>query len=275
MGNTPVKFLVLSDTHNFDESADLCPLKHPMPAVDVVLHCGDLTSVGGASSYKKALRLLGSFDAQLKIVIAGNHDLDLDGHYWRAHLDGDDKLEDHDNAIALMTGSEARANNITYLTEGPHTFTLRSGKSFKIFVSPYTPEFNDWAFGYKRGETRWNIPDDVDIVMTHGPPFKVLDYSSVAKKHLGCETLLKEVERVKPLMHCFGHIHDGYGIAHHPLSWWSVEGDMAVAVSQAGTSKPRRELRIKRGESMLMVNAAVMNEDYQPKNAPWVIELPL
>lgn len=62
-------FMVISDTHNIElDNLGPCPLSHPMPKVDVLLHCGDLTVVGGLSAYKKALQLLGSFDAELKLV---------------------------------------------------------------------------------------------------------------------------------------------------------------------------------------------------------------
>ncbi|KAM3423042.1 hypothetical protein BST61_g511 [Cercospora zeina] len=122
----------------------------------------------------------------------------------------------------------------------------------------------------------WKIPDDVDIVMTHGPPHAVLD--SVAEqggKKLGCEALLKEVQRVKPLMHCFGHVHGGYGYKVQEWSCWGDAAERDVETSQAGTAKPMKKERLARGESTLMVNAAIMDEDYRPKNAPWVVALPL
>ncbi|KAK5126500.1 hypothetical protein LTR08_004765 [Meristemomyces frigidus] len=146
-------FLILSDTHNFESETaeDDCPLKHDMPKVDVLLHCGDLTQIGGLSAYKKALRMLEPFDAELKLVIAGNHDISLDGEYWRTHLEDDDEPEEHDQAVAIMTGPLARKANVTYLTEGLHEFTLRNGATFKIFVSPYQPKCGEWAFGYQRG----------------------------------------------------------------------------------------------------------------------------
>ena len=121
--------------------------------------------------------MLGEFDAELKLVIAGNHDISLDKEYWNTHLEEDDEPEEHDEAVGIMTGPLAKAAKVTYLTEGSHSFTLCSGATFKIFVSPYTPEFCDWAFGYKAREPRWNIPQDVDIVMTHGPPEDSLDFA--------------------------------------------------------------------------------------------------
>jgi predicted phosphodiesterase len=63
-------FLIMSDTHNL-ETADFnpqdCPLANKLPKVDVLLHCGDLTQVGGLSAYKKALRLMSSYDAEVSI----------------------------------------------------------------------------------------------------------------------------------------------------------------------------------------------------------------
>lgn len=72
-------FLIISDTHNFQFDDAVGPFRLPLPKVDVVLHCGDLTHCGGAASYKKALQMLSAIDAELELVIAGNHDLDLDG----------------------------------------------------------------------------------------------------------------------------------------------------------------------------------------------------
>lgn len=271
-----VKFMILSDTHNFDrESASPCPLTQPLPKVDVVLHCGDLTSVGGIASYKKALRMLGQFEAELKLVIAGNHDLSLDGDYWRSHpREGNDPTE-HDQALAIMTGDLAKAAGVTYLEEGERTFMLQNGKTFKIFASPYQPEFCDWAFAYSRdeGERRWNIPKDVDIVMTHGPPEGVLDLCG--NGHVGCKGLLEEVEWRTPLMHCFGHIHEGYGVERK--IWGSPDdthGEL-VTVSKAGVDGWNQDFKIAKGKSTLMVNAAIMDEKYRPVNAPWIVELPL
>lgn len=268
--------MILSDTHNFEKnSVEPCPLTRPLPKVDVVLHCGDLTSVGGLSSYKKALRMLGEFDAELKLVIAGNHDLSLDGEYWKSHLDEDDDPAEHDEAMALMTGPLAKAAGVTYLQEGTHSFTLEDGRSFKIFASPYQPEFCDWAFGYPRSqaEERWKIAKDVDIVMTHGPPYGILDLCKDG--HAGCKGLFEEVEWVAPLLHCFGHIHGGYGVER---KIWGSPNDTdgaVVKVSKAGYEGGVEEIKIARGLSTLMVNAAIMDERYKPVNAPWIVELPL
>lgn len=295
---SPTKFLILSDTHNFDKStADpSSPLCQPLPKVDVVLHCGDLTQVGGISAYKKALKMLGDLDAELKLVIAGNHDISLDGDYWAENMDEDDDPDEHKDAIALMTGPLAKQAGVAYLAEGRHEFTLQNGVSFSIFVSPYQPECGNWAFGYKHTEDRWsNIPDDVEIVMTHGPPKGVLDFAP-KHGHVGCESLLNGIKRSRPLMHCFGHIHEGYGAemklwdgsesSHHGNSNSSEacedvdssddeDCSEIVRVTKTGTDDQGTSFTLNPGGSTLMVNAAIMDDDDDPKNAPFLVELPL
>lgn len=269
--------MIMSDTHNFQrENFPLSPLSQQLPKVDVLLHCGDLTQVGGLSAYKKALKMLEDFDAELKLVIAGNHDLSLDGEYWKTHLDEDDEPEEHDQAVAIMTGPLAKTANVTYLTEGVHKFTLKNGTTFSIFVSPYQPEFCDWAFGYPHKSDRWSIPQDVDIVMTHGPPHGILDFAH--QQNLGCESLLQAVGRSRPMMHCFGHIHEGYGT--EIKKWASSECQMpemtSIGISAGGQpERPAEQVTIAAGRDTLMVNAAIMDEKNQPSNAPWIIDLPL
>ena len=99
--------------------------------------------------------MLGSIDAELNLVIPGNHDLELDKSFWQAQRDGDGTPEDprdHDLAVEAMTGPLATEMGVSYLNEGTHAFTLKSGAKFKIYVSPYTPAFRDWAFAYEHNE---------------------------------------------------------------------------------------------------------------------------
>lgn len=288
MAHGRTTFMVLSDTHNLEQIADLRACPQALPKVDVLLHCGDLTQVGGLSAYKKALRLLGSIEAELKLVIAGNHDISLDGEYWRAHLEEDDEPEEHDRAVEIMTGPLAEAAGVTYLTEGTHTFTLQSGRKFTIYASPYQPECGDWAFGYQRTQDRFSLepaagmnsiaerpmPDGVDIVMTHGPPRGILDVIPSKEEHAGCDAVLHAVQRVRPLMHCFGHIHEGHGLE---MKAWDVEDRagpaQTVTVRQASTDQEARCLSVVRGASTLMVNAAIMDDHNSPAHAPWIVEL--
>jgi len=293
------RFLVLSDTHNFefDDSKHTCPFRRPLPKADVVLHCGDLTQCGGLSAYKKALKMLGEIDAELRLVIAGNHDRSLDGEYWKSHYWEDEDPGEHSKALRLMTGPLAAQAGVTYLEEGTYSFTLKNGAIFTVYASPYTPEFCDWAFPYKRNEDRFTeadqvadgvtsiarrpIPDfpNVDIVMTHGPPKNIMDECAQGNK--GCDNLLRALRRARPRMHCFGHIHEGYGAQF--VAWPSHENSDGGGQVRAAFNimydllNPPEATRcsVKFGEKTLMVNAAIMTGKNEPDNAQWLVDIDL
>lgn len=158
-GTVKTRILIISDTH----SAPLQPAAEPtngagdknnaraftspLPAADVLLHCGDLTMIGRLDEYRACLDMLGSIDAPLKLVIAGNHDISLDGHFYhgmskgvgmsngkRMHkYDFDEKMPEQ--AAELWKGDAAREAGVTYLEEGLHEFELRNGARLKVGLS--------------------------------------------------------------------------------------------------------------------------------------------
>ncbi|KAF8852591.1 Metallo-dependent phosphatase [Acephala macrosclerotiorum] len=280
------EFLILSDTHDFDEASG--PFVQPIPEVDVVLHCGDLTQVGGLGEYKRALTMLSKIPAGKKLVIAGNHDLSLDNKYWQSlpAEEQEDEKDEHEAALKLMRGELAREAGVTYLEEGMHSIHLPNGAVLSLYATPYQPKCGDWAFSYEEGEDRFNsseekslaqnpIPDfpGVDIMMTHGPPKGYLD--ECAEGHVGCEKLLQALMRAKPRMHCFGHIHEGYGAT---LASWAVGAEKQigrVTGEDKNTYPSARRFSVDFGKETLMVNAAIMNERNKPNNSPWIIELDL
>ncbi|THZ17116.1 Metallo-dependent phosphatase [Aureobasidium pullulans] len=280
MSPSNASFLIISDTHGLDIHENTAhPFCLPLPKVDVLLHCGDLTQVGGHGPFRKALKMLGEIDAELKLVIAGNHDLELDGEYWRSHLneeDGDEP-EEHDQAVAIMKGPLAKEAGVTYLEQGTHTFTLKSGVSFSIYVSPYSPAINDYAFGYPSSENRFaDLKDHVDIMMTHGPPRNILD--ACPSGNVGCDHLLAALNRVKPLLHCFGHIHEGHGAR---TIGWNDEADAEnyqMVTRPADIDKTERWHTVCKSEKSnetLAVNAAIQGENGEFCNSPWLVYLPL
>ena len=132
------RFCIISDTH----TAELWPsddqthaYRRPLPSADVLLHAGDITTYGYISEYESMVGMLSEADAELKIVIAGNHDVTLDEPYYEKI--GKRKFhrnigEDLDVVKELWTGEKAKKAGIVYLEEGVKTFTLRNGVRFTV-----------------------------------------------------------------------------------------------------------------------------------------------
>lgn len=83
----------------------------------------------------------------------------------------------------------------------------------KIWGSPYTPKFGPYPFMKERNQMKiiWaHIPKNLDILITHGPAYGILDMND-DHELCGCKALLEQVNERKPKIHIFGHIHEGYG----------------------------------------------------------------
>ena len=184
-----IKTGVISDTHSQYN-------KITIPKCDLFIHCGDFDvyhynyKSSQAVELKSLISWLKKIDAKYKIVIAGNHDRYISTH----------------GKVARAFFEEA---GVIYLE---NETVIIEGKT--IFGSPYTPVFGNWSFMKKRGKEMtevWDkMPDDVDILITHGPPFHILD-KTIDCQMAGCVDLAKRINEVKPKYHFFGHIHEGYG----------------------------------------------------------------
>lgn len=241
------RVLVLSDTHSaLPDNWPNLPFSQPFPPADVAIHAGDLTSTGKLQEHERAVALIKSLPAPLKIVIPGNHDLTLDSAYCSNHplLYGWRRPHTQDDlacAKDLYTNDEAHKAGIVYVVEGIHTFTLLNGAKLTVWVSAFTPEFCGWAFAYSRDTDLFNVTEEhkpdhpvraydfnasndpdgaspIAIMITHGPPKGILD-KTVRGEDVGCDHLKTAVERCKPLLHCFGHIHEGWGSSRLPWQW--------------------------------------------------------
>ncbi|OKL59659.1 hypothetical protein UA08_05381 [Talaromyces atroroseus] len=301
---------MISDTHTatpFPAGALNKAYRYPLPKSDIFLHAGDLTRTGRQAEHEVIVDMLRrDVDAELKLVIAGNHDLTHDKEYYaRKGLmrHGSARLEDPDANRALYTDESARNAGIVYMEEEVRTFSLKNGARFTVYASPYTPEFFGWAFAYERDEDRFNpstpmssrnvktwVPSfpDVDIMLTHGPPLGFLDDVGGMRKGVGCESLLKACERARPRLHVFGHIHEGFGAVRHNWSndndndndsdagEISLDFDTALeqrCYSYDMSSDAKKPLKF--GEETLFVNASVVTVRYHANNAPWVVDLDL
>ncbi|RAH58655.1 Ser/Thr protein phosphatase family protein [Aspergillus piperis CBS 112811] len=201
----------------------------------------------------------------------------------------------------LYTGQEAQDAGIRYLEEGMHVFRLGNGAVLRVYASPYTPEFCQWGFAYPREVDRYNPPEEeeeggdgdggirkvvpdypgVDVMITHGPPYGVLDQVVPNHMSVGCEHLYRAVKRARPRLHVFGHIHEGYGATRRE---WSSGNESVIQCDKERTLEERcarvdvsgeggNGLRV--GEETLFVNASVVTVQYHAVNAPWVVEMDL
>lgn len=178
-----MRIVTLSDTHMQHEDIEV-------PDGDVLLHAGDFTGMG---RLEEVIKFLGWFEKQPhlhKVFIAGNHDF----------------LFQDNSAIAKAVVSN---RDFIYLEDD-----MIEIDRVKFYGSPWQPWFYDWAFNLERGEEiakKWDmIPGDTDVLITHGPPRWIRDW--VGKERVGCEDLSKRILKIKPKIHVFGHIHEGYGV---------------------------------------------------------------
>lgn len=178
-----MKIVCISDTHN----------KHGLiniPAGDVIIHAGDFTEAGTKAETLNFLNWFSSLPHSYKILVAGNHDF---------------YLEKNQSLI-----SEIIPGNIHYLSDSGICID-----NVKFWGSPYTRGNGNWAFNKKTGEEimeHWKlIPNNTDFLITHSPPFRILDELD-NKEHIGCDKLLQRIKEISPAFHIFGHNHNDYGI---------------------------------------------------------------
>jgi Icc-related predicted phosphoesterase len=155
-----------------------------------------------------------------KLIIAGNHD-------W---------LFEKYHILAM----EKVPENVIYLEDSGIEI-----EGIKFWGTPVQPPFNNWAFNRPESKLieHWKaIPTDTDVLITHCPPHTIFDWSIYDLIHTGSPGLYFEVvERIKPKLHCFGHIHGSYGQ--------------------------------KVIENTTFINASNLNEDYMCVNPPVIFEI--
>jgi Icc-related predicted phosphoesterase len=203
-----MKITTISDTHSSYNRLWI-------QETDILIHSGDIDCQYSTQEFISFINWFRKQPAKYKILVAGNHDC------W---------FEDHYNFVAQYCDEF----NIIYLENSGCEI-----EGLKFWGSPYTPMFMNWAFMRNRGKDMFeiwkNIPKNLDVLITHGPPFGILD-KNLENDCVGCEELLKKVKEVEPKYHLFGHIHGSQGIL--------------------------------KKEKTTFINASVMNEDYVVVNQP-------
>lgn len=182
-----MKIFAISDTHGKHEQVQI------PEGTDMLIHAGDFsnTKLPAMNSNEVNLFLiwLEQQPVKYKVIIAGNHDTSIESRFF--------------------TKKDFKDRGIIYLEH-----ELIEIEGIKIFGSPYTPEYNNWAFNRARNKLGriWDtIPDDIDVLITHGPPKGILDSAARDRhvsEHAGCSALLKRVLKIQPKIHIMGHLHD-------------------------------------------------------------------
>lgn len=178
-----MKIVLISDTHGKHDELIL-------PEGDMVLHAGDLSGKGSEKEIVDFLNWYSSLPHKYKIFIAGNHDFFMESG-------------DQESIKKIIP------DNVIYLNDSGVEI-----EGINIWGSPIQPWFYDFAFNRQRGEEiskHWEmIPANTDLLITHGPPHKILD-KTFQGLEVGCEELIKSIQKLKLKVHLFGHIHEAYG----------------------------------------------------------------
>jgi Icc-related predicted phosphoesterase len=179
----------ISDTH--ERHREMTEL---LPGGDVIVCAGDVTNRGYSRPLRDFLEWFSILPYKHRIFIAGNHDFIFENYRSKAA----EILKEYPDVIYLED-SEVIIDGV------------------KFWGSPVSPWFHDWAFNRQRGdeirEYWYKIPLDTDVLITHTPPKGYGDYTLRTHDNVGCWDLFDIVtSQVKPKIHVFGHIHEGYGV---------------------------------------------------------------
>jgi Icc-related predicted phosphoesterase len=211
------KITFISDTHGRHEHLTSNAYNNILGSGDILVHCGDFTNKGKSYEINNFLNWFSNTDFDHKIFIAGNHDIGF---------------EINKNIL-----DKFKQKGVIYLFDNE---VIIDG--IKFYGSPWQPEFYNWAFNLPRGEKlaeKWSkIPNDTDILLTHGPAHGMLDWT-LSGQLVGCEDLFYRIMEVRPKIHACGHIHCSYGQ--------------------------------KNFDGIEFLNASVLNERYEYENEPIVV----
>lgn len=176
---------------------------------------------------------------KVKIFTCGNHDFsactaknfyETRGRQLNAKYNVPDSPDDVERTAAILnplTSSNPSDPSLVYLDSSAYEFTVDTRREvrhhvWKVYGSPWSPEFENWAWNYTPPEARsiyQNMPQDVDVLITHTPPHGLGGLDRIHNgTPVGCEELTRRLtaERedggIRPLIHVFGHIHEARGV---------------------------------------------------------------
>ena len=177
-----MRLVIISDTHALHEQ--LGPLSG-----DVLIHCGDFCDGFHIDDddVSKIDQWFGGLNFDCILCVGGNHDF-----------------------VAQERRSHGKPvfQNAIFLQDECYEFG-----GLKFYGSPWLPDLDGWAYFLSDDERRdkWNrIPVDTDVLITHTPPFGILDRPRSGHS-VGCSYLRAALEDIDLRVHCFGHVHASYG----------------------------------------------------------------
>lgn len=215
----PIDITCIADLHGFYPKLE---------GGDLLIVAGDLTARDAAIEHFKFHDWLAEQKYRKKILIAGNHD------NWLEELArpntrviqnlaemGVDYLCDSGCQIFYQDDNPKPMNQSCLDFEDVKQPNLRS---LKVWGSPWTKTFagmNEKCKAFtvdteeELAEKFKLIPDDIDILITHSPPYGVLDEleGDAHPKHVGSKSLTSKIKSMKnpPKIIIFGHVHEAYG----------------------------------------------------------------
>lgn len=177
-----VKIVAISDTHGSTPN---------LPEGDILIHSGDFSNWGTFLEFKAFITYLETKASSFKhiIVVPGNHDMWVESNVGLA------KEELSNIGVNLIIDDYIEIEGI------------------RFYGTPYTPRYGRWSFMDKEenlAERFRRIPENIDIFISHGPPFGYLDVNAVGE-NCGGHSLLKRIQEIKPSVVVFGHIHESKG----------------------------------------------------------------
>lgn len=180
-----MKIIHLSDSHNKHNNLVL-------EDGDIVIHSGDATNMGTIPEVVDFLNWFGKLNYTHKLFVAGNHDWLFEKNPSLA------KQLCKEHNVIWLNSEEIIINNIKFYGESSQ------------------PDFCSWAFNKPSHEllhSYANIPDDVNVLITHCPPKGIRDFLYNGST-VGSSELNIHLPRLKELKaHLFGHIHAAYGVS--------------------------------------------------------------
>jgi predicted phosphohydrolase len=210
-----MKIVGFADTHGGHGSLHI-------PDGDMLVFAGDYTGMHSAAEFDNFIRWMASLPHPFKIFMPGNHDWFIQWNLKPIRI----KLQQ----LGICCPSSR----------------LQVVGGLKVYGMPLVPQYGEWAFMVPDGSLRMrqacrSIPEGLDILVTHGPAHGIL---GMTKRGVdaGSHTLREAIDRAKPRLHFFGHIHEAHGMVVH--------------------------------DGVIHANVSVNNHLYYITNQPIVIELP-